>query len=178
MSILGAGDIGRCIGRAAQSFGMRTVGYARTARRSGDGVDEYVTDLGAALRAGDYVVSVLPSTHGTKGMLSGGALAAASRENGGRRPVLINVGRGDVVDDASLLEALEKEYLSAAILDVFGTEPLPKTSPLWDRDDVVVSPHVSGVTRAEDVPEVFLENYRRYINGEELLYGVDWAKGY
>jgi len=172
----GSGDIGSCIGRAAQVFGMRVVGFGKTPRNCKDiqeGIDEYTTDLTAALQQGDYIVSVLPSTRHTRGLLDNHALRSVKKG-----AVFLNVGRGDVVSEKSLISALDEGFLSAAILDVFSTEPLPKTSPLWSRKDVVVSPHVSGVTRAEDVPAVVLENYRRFSQGEELLYKVDWSKGF
>mmetsp|Transcript_18833 Transcript_18833/g.54499 ORF Transcript_18833/g.54499 Transcript_18833/m.54499 type:complete len:353 (+) Transcript_18833:136-1194(+) len=184
LSVLGCGDIGRCVARAGRAMGMRTVGFARTAadKRPGgsnlDAVEEWTSDLNMALREADYVVSVLPSTLETRGLLRGEALAPASRDAGGNCPVFLNVGRGDVIDESSLIVALNKEYISAAILDVFEKEPLPKESPLWGRADVVISPHVSGVTQARDVPELFIKNYRRFISGEKLLYEVDWLKGY
>ena len=174
----GAGDIGLCIGRVAQAFGMKTVGFGKTPRHPKDsklplGLDEYTTDLTHALGQGDYIISVVPSTATTRGLLSGDTLASAKKG-----AVFLNVGRGDIIGEEHLIHALDQGYISAAILDVFSTEPLPKESPLWNRKDVVVSPHVSGVTRAEDVPDIVLENYRRFINGEELLYKVDWSKGY
>ena len=175
----GAGDIGLCIGRAAQAFGMRVVGFGKTPRHPNDrhpndlpGLDDYTTDLAQALEQGDYIVSVLPSTPHTRGLLSGDILASA------KGAVFLNVGRGDIISEEFLVKALDQGYVSAAILDVFATEPLPKESLLWGRKDVVVSPHVSGVTRAEDVPGIVLENYRRFTEGEELLYKVDWSKGY
>jgi phosphoglycerate dehydrogenase-like enzyme len=88
------------------------------------------------------------------------------------------VGRGDVIGEASLIHALDEGYISAAILDVFEKEPLPVDSALWDRSDVAISPHVSGITQAKDVPPVFLENYQRFVNGKDLLFQVDWSKGY
>ena len=192
LSVLGCGDIGRCIAKAAKAFGMKTVGYVRTIPTSSKnddrtiaeetGVDEFTTDLTKALQAGDYIVSVLPSTPETRGLLSTGALKAASNAKGGLCPVFINVGRGDVIDEKSLLEALDKKYISAAILDVFEEEPLPSKSKLWSRSDVIVSPHVSGLTQASDVPKVFLSNYQRYVendcSAEELKFLVDWKKGY
>ncbi|VEU39783.1 unnamed protein product [Pseudo-nitzschia multistriata] len=180
LSVLGCGDIGRCIARAASALGMRTVGFGRIPRAQGDleGVEKYTLDLGEALRAGDYVVSVLPSTPETRGLLGGSALAAAAGASGGKSPVLLNVGRGDVIDEESLLSALESGYISAAILDVFEKEPLPRDSPLWNTPGVVVSPHVSGLTQASDVPGVLLANYQRYVEGNDLLYVVDWDKGY
>lgn len=192
LTILGCGDIGRCIAKAAKAFGMRTIGYVRTIPTSSDsddrtvaeetGVDEYTTNLTKALQSGDYVVSVLPSTPQTRGLLSNDVLEAASTEKGGLCPVFINVGRGDVIDEKSLVEALDKKYISGAILDVFVEEPLPTSSKLWSRSDVIVSPHVSGLTQASDVPKVFLSNYQRYVENDcstlELKFLVDWKKGY
>lgn len=183
LSILGCGDIGRCIAQAARTFGMKVVGFTKTARRcntTGANDNEgivYTTDLSTALQAGDYIVSVLPSTPLTRNMLGGDALACCVHEDK-RSPVLLNVGRGSVIDETFLLEALDKGYLSATILDVFEMEPLPTTSKLWGHPNIVVSPHVSGLTQAKDVPDVFLENFKRYVSGKELLYKVDWSKGY
>jgi phosphoglycerate dehydrogenase-like enzyme len=195
--ILGCGDIGRSIGRVAKVFGMRVIGYVRTlsspddeqrssrtdAAAVGDGkevsdVDEYTTDLTYALQSGDYIVSVLPSTPETRGLLSNDVLSMASKEKGGLSPVFINVGRGDVIDEKSLLKALDEQWISGAILDVFEEEPLPMHSKLWSRSDVIVSPHVSGLTQSSDVPKVFLTNYQRYIDGKDLNFLVDWNKGY
>jgi phosphoglycerate dehydrogenase-like enzyme len=195
--VLGCGDIGRCIGKVAKVFGMRVIGYVRTLSSSddeqrssrtdatavGDGkevsdVDEYTTDLTYALQSGDYIVSVLPSTPETRGLLSNDVLSMASKEKGGLSPVFINVGRGDVIDEKSLLKALDEQWISGAILDVFEEEPLPMHSKLWSRSDVIVSPHVSGLTQSSDVPKVFLTNYQRYIDGKELNFLVDWNRGY
>ena len=186
LSVLGCGDIGRCIAKVAKAFGMKTVGYVRTiptsSKKEETGVDEFTTDLTKALQSGDYIVSVLPSTPETRGLLSNGVLQAASNAKGGLCPVFINVGRGDVIDEKSLLEALDKKYISGAILDVFEEEPLPTKSKLWSRSDVIVSPHVSGLTQASDVPKVFLSNYQRYVENDcstaELKFLVDWKKGY
>lgn len=175
----GCGDIGSCIGRAAQAFGMRVVAYSRSARPSpGPGWNEVSTDLSYALQQGDYVVSVLPSTPETRDLLSGDVLSAAGRAKGGKAPVFLNAGRGDVLTEESLIRALDEKFISGAILDVFPVEPLPSDCPLWARPDVVISPHVGGVTRAEDVPSLFLENYKKYQNGQDLDFVVDWEKGY
>ena len=180
LAVLGCGDIGRCIAKAAGAFGMKTVGYGKTNRTANnvEGVDEYTTNITDALQAADYIVSVLPSTPETRNLLNRSALECASKSNGGKCPVFLNVGRGDVISEADLLHALDEKWVSAAILDVFEVEPIPAESSLWDRSDVVVSPHVSGLTQASDVPKVFLENYQRYIQGSELKYVVDWMKGY
>lgn len=173
--VLGVGDIGLCIARAAKAFGMRVLGYARNARDV-DELDKCVTDLNVALQEADYLVSVLPSTEQTRGMLAGDAFAATVP--GGKRPVFLNLGRGDIIDEESLVNALEKGFISAAILDVFSVEPLPTQSPLWGRPDVTISPHVSGITRADDVPDLFLEQYNLFMQGKPLRFQVDWDKGY
>jgi len=175
LTVLGCGDIGLCIARAAKAFGMRVVGYVRgDVQNRNPVVDVYTNSLPEALREANYIVSVLPSTPSTIGILSGEALQPCHVKS----PVLLNVGRGSVIDETSLLRALELNYISAAILDVFETEPLPTESALWDHPKVVVSPHVSGLTRGVDVPHLFLQNYERYCQNQELLYAVDWSKGY
>ena len=180
LTVLGCGDIGRCIVKAAAGFGMKTVAYGKSPRiaKDIDGLDEYTQDLDKALRTGDYVVSVLPSTKETRGLLSNETLASAAKTNGGKSPVFLNVGRGDVIDESSIISALDREYISAAILDVFETEPLPKESHLWAKPNVIISPHVSGLTQASDVQKLLLANYHRYLEGKELMYAVDWDEGY
>jgi phosphoglycerate dehydrogenase-like enzyme len=181
ISILGCGDIGKCIIKAASAgFKMKTVGYGKTHRKIDDidGLHVYTQDLQEAIQMGDYVVSVLPSTHDTKGLLNGETLSVAAKINGGKSPVFLNVGRGDVINEESIISSLDRGYISAAILDVFETEPLPSTSPLWNKPNVIISPHVSGITQASDVPKIFLDNYERYIAGDDLKYVVDWDKGY
>jgi len=110
--------------------------------------------------------------------LNDNALLTASKINGGKYPVFFNVGRGDVIGEDSLLVALDNQWISAVILDAFQVEPLLEESKLWRRSDVVISPHVSGLTQGKDVPKVFLENYRLFVEGRELKYVVDWDKRY
>jgi phosphoglycerate dehydrogenase-like enzyme len=178
LTVLGCGDIGLCIARAAKAFGMRVVGYARSDNKSDPALDDCVTCLTTALRQADYVVSVLPSTGETRGLLTEEVFSLASKEKGGKSPVFINVGRGDVTDTKTLCTALDKGYLEAAILDVFEQEPLPDDNPLWSHLKVTLSPHVSGLTRGQDVPNLVLDNYDRYINQKPLLYEVDWGNAY
>lgn len=180
LTVLGCGDIGRCIVKAAAGFGMKTIAYGKSPRiaKDIDGLDEYTQDLETALQKGDYIVSVLPSTNETRGLLSNETLAVAAKANGGKCPVFLNVGRGDVIEESSIISAIDKEYISAAILDVFEKEPLPEESPLWIHPNVIVSPHVSGLTQASDVPKLFLANYQRYVKDNDLMYIVDWSKGY
>jgi len=184
LTILGCGDIGMHIARAAQSFRMNVVGYVKSPVNSGSYrktlpyVNEHVTCLQTAIKRADYIVSVLPSTPETQGLLDMQVLSHCSEEQGGKCPVLINVGRGDVISDTTLIEALNQDYLSAAILDVLEQEPLPTDNPLWRHPQITISPHVSGLTRGQDVPGLVLHNYTRYLNGQSLLYVVDWNKTY
>lgn len=183
LTVLGGdGDIGWHIARAARLLGMHVVGYVRSHQCKGPSrenvLDKRTTNLNEALQLADYIVGVLPSTPTTKGLLNGDALHVCAVEYGGMCPVLINVGRGDLIDEPSLLRALDQGYIAGAILDVLPEEPLPSTSLLWDRKDVVVSPHVSAMTRGSDVPQVFLENYDLFSKGKPLKHVVDWEKGY
>jgi phosphoglycerate dehydrogenase-like enzyme len=180
LTVLGCGDIGMCVARAAKAFGMKTVGYGKTnrVRDKVDGIDEFTTNLTNALQVADYIISILPSTPDTRGMLNDDVLQAASRAKAGRCPVFLNVGRGDIISEKSLLNALDQKWISAAILDVFEVEPLPEESLFWKRSDVIISPHVSGLTHGDDVPKVFLSNYNLFVEGKQLNFLVDWDKGY
>merc|ERR1712203_612739 len=82
--------------------------------------------------------------------------------------VFINVGRGDVIDDESLLRALEKGWISRAVLDVFVQEPLPDASPFWSHPKITITPHVSAPTLPNDAAHLFVENLERYVTGESL----------
>lgn len=95
-----------------------------------------------------------------------------------RKAVFINVGRGNVVDETELVEALEKQWLRGAILDVFQKEPLPKESKLWNMRQVRITPHISGPTVAKEFVEVFKSNYELYSESKPLLLTVDWSKEY
>lgn len=124
---------------------MGTIGLTRTARAEEDRkpwVDRYIRmdGLTELLQSSDYVVNVLPSTPGSVGLLSGEVLRSCSAEAGGKRATFVNVGRGDVISEESLLRALREGWISGALLDVFAVEPLPKSSELWDLPGVVVSP--------------------------------------
>ena len=172
LGVLGAGDIGTHVAGVAKAFGMETLGLVRdgTSRPNFDGT---TADVDEILRQSDVVLSALPSTPATRGLLDGARLRACTK-----RPVLINVGRGDLVSAASVVEALDAGWVREACLDVFETEPLPADSPLWARDDVYVTPHVAALSRPDDVARVFAANLDRYFRGESLLYEVDWGKGY
>ena len=176
LCVVGTGSIGRAIADRARPFGMRLVGVKRAVREDDpawDSFDElYETeDLKEALGRADFVALTLPGTPQTEGLLDRETIAAIKPG-----AYFANVGRGRVVVESALVEALEDGHLSGAALDVFEVEPLPEESPLWSMENVVISAHTTDV-----VPELinaaqadlFCENLRRYLAGEGLLNVLD-----
>jgi phosphoglycerate dehydrogenase-like enzyme len=176
LCIVGMGNIGRAVAKRAQPFEVRVVGVKRTIREDDaawDYADELYTtrDLHSALREADYVVVTLPGTPETYRLLDAQAISAIKQG-----AYFANVGRGKVVDEGALIEALRSGHLSGAALDVFEEEPLPEESSLWDLENVIVSPHstdnVPGLTN-ELQTELFCDNLRRYLQGEPLRNELD-----
>jgi phosphoglycerate dehydrogenase-like enzyme len=164
--IIGTGAIGGEVARLAKAMGMRTIG----ARRSGKParhIDEMVTSrrLRYLLRESDFVVIACPLTKETEGLIGAAELAAMTPS-----ATLINVARGRIVDEAALIEALERGTIDGACLDVFTVEPLPETSPLWSMPNVVVTPHNSGVSplNMERAMAIFIDNLARFAAGKPL----------
>lgn len=177
IGILGVGTIGKTVAEKLKLFGATTWGMTRTfSKEKLPFLDEHrtVDGLPDILENCDYVINVLPSTQETVGLLNGNVLEHCK----GRNAVFINVGRGSVIRETDLINALEQKWISAAILDVFEKEPLPKESKLWSLPQVTISPHNSAVTTAQNVAKLFAENYARYVNGEKLISEFDFNKGY
>lgn len=176
LGILGLGDIGKDVARLAKGIGVGEVYGWKRGGESVDYVDETFVEMAPVLEKCDYIVSVLPSTMATRGLLDNGALASCSEKS----PVFINCGRGDLIGESSIVEALDKNWISSAILDVFETEPLPKTSKLWAHPNVTITPHVSGMSHPENIAKLFCSNLRRYLESgnDELEHVMDWSKGY
>jgi phosphoglycerate dehydrogenase-like enzyme len=174
LGIMGTGSIGRAIARTAKRFDIRVTGLSR----SGAKAEEFdnvlpVNQLCEFLQSLDYLVSTLPQTDDTDNLLDAESL--------GKLPphaYFINVGRGNVVDDAALMNALENDRLAGAALDVFDQEPVPTDSPLWDTPNLSVTAHISAISHPLLIVPVFIDNYRRYINQQPLKYVVDFATGY
>jgi phosphoglycerate dehydrogenase-like enzyme len=123
----------------------------------------------------DFLVLIAPLTDDTRHMVNAAVLKQMKKN-----AVLINVGRGAVVDEAALIEALQARRIAGAGLDVFEQEPLPPDSPLWKLDNVIISPHVAGssVTYDDKAAELFAENLQRYLDGRPLLNRVHREHGY
>ena len=169
--VVGLGAIGIEVARIAGALGMRVLGVKRTPTAVPGveevGAPERIAELAA--RADDLVVT-LPLTEATRGLVDAATLRAL-------RPgaVVANVGRGAVIDEAALVEALRDGHLAGACLDVFTQEPLPPESPLWDLDTVILAPHDAARTDHEDADAaaVFADNLRRRVAGEPLRNVVD-----
>jgi phosphoglycerate dehydrogenase-like enzyme len=181
MGVVGYGEIGRECALLAHALGMRIHAVRRKPEQSsGDQIVERVFashDLPQMLAEVDVLLAAAPLTRDTRHLLS-------TREFETMKPsaLVINVGRGPVIDEAALIAALEHKRIAGAALDVFEEEPLPASSPLWDMDNVLISPHCTDRTREPDwldlAMKVFLENFDRYVEGEPLINVVDKKAGY
>jgi len=174
IGLLGVGSIGSHLAQTAKHFGLTVRGYTRASEDCAD-VDTYFhgDSLPAFARGLDYLVSVLPNTLGTRRLVSADLLAALPSH-----AVFVNVGRGSALDESALIRALETKRLAAAILDVFEQEPLPKEHPFWDAPNLLMTFHTSAPSLPADLAKLFIANYRRYLQGEDLLYRVDFERGY
>lgn len=174
--IIGLGQIGRAVATRAAAFGMHVVGSRRSAAPVPGvghviGPDEWRRWLGDA----DYVVIAAPLTRQTRGMFGHQEFASMRRD-----AYLINIARGPIVDEAALIEALRAERIAGAALDVFDEEPLPPDHPFWSLKNVFATPHISWSSPAvrQRTLDLFIDNVRRYVRGEELLNIVDKEAGY
>jgi phosphoglycerate dehydrogenase-like enzyme len=174
IGLLGVGSIGSHLARTAKHFGMRVRGYTRASQDSAD-VDAYYhgDSLPDFARDLDYLVNVLPNTADTRRIVNADLLAALPSH-----AVFVNVGRGSALDESALIEALTKKKLAAAVLDVFEQEPLPQDHPFWDTPNLLMTFHTSAPSLPADLAQLFITNLRRYWNGEELLFRVDFERGY
>ena len=175
--ILGPGAIGSEIGRLLQAFGVRTIGCNYSGNEAAHMNDTIRFDsLLNRLPEADIVISVLPSTAKTKGMLSETHFKAMKKT-----AIFMNLGRGDLVKETVLVDALKNEEIGHAVLDVFEMEPLPADSELWSLSNVTISPHVSSHSGKyiERALEFFTENLEKWQNGNtDLVNLIDAEKGY
>ena len=180
VGILGMGSIGGRVARLCKALDMRVLGMRRSvteAQESPGEADLIVppSDLPLLLRESDFLVLSLPRTRETAGLL-GPAEFSQMKEGA----CLINVGRGGIVDEDALVEAVRSGRLAGAALDVFAQEPLPPESPLWTEPGILMTAHNAANSHRyeERATELFLENLRRYLDGRELLNLFDRRRGY
>jgi len=174
IGLLGVGTIGAALARTGKHFGMIVKGYTRASRDCRD-VDEYFHTGEEARFAADldYVVCIVPNTVATRRLIDREFLAALPA-----RAVIVNPGRGSVIDHDALRAALSGGRLAAAVLDVFETEPLPADDPLWLMPNVFVTSHTAALSLPADIAPLFIDNYRRLVSGQPLKYRVDFTLEY
>jgi glyoxylate/hydroxypyruvate reductase A len=174
VGVIGLGSLGLPVARLLGALGARVLGVRRSGEAIG-GIEDVFSSKSwrALLPRCDALVIAAPRTAETLGMIDADALAALPRG-----AVLINVARGELVDESALLRALESGHLGAAVLDVFTVEPLPTNHPLWSQPAARITPHIAAPSEVEVIADEFAENYRRFVGGRRLLNVVDRARGY
>jgi phosphoglycerate dehydrogenase-like enzyme len=173
MGILGLGSVGQEIAKRGKQFGMRIVGVKRTPERM-KYVDQVFSpqELKKMIPMVDYLVVALPLTAETYHLLREEEVNLVKEG-----AILFNIGRGKTIDEMGLTEVVKSGRIRA-VLDVFEDEPLPPESELWNMEDVIITPHVSGINIPEEICEEFVRNYRRWVKGDPLIGLVDRKKGY
>ncbi|MGF1762574.1 D-2-hydroxyacid dehydrogenase [Aliivibrio kagoshimensis] len=175
MVILGTGSIGSYLANAVRALGIETIGVNRTGIPPMDSpfdVTFHNAELPRALEMADIVVSTLPNTKDTLGLLNKETLSHCEQA------LLFNVGRGEALDVEGLLHAIRNGSVEHAFLDVFITEPISQQSPFWEHPNITVTPHVAAVSFPEQAFEIFAENYQRWQQGFSLINQIDFEKGY
>ena len=177
LAILGAGAIGRNLAQRAAALGMRVRVMRRDPTRPVPGAEAVVAPaaLHELLRWADWVVCALPMTAETRGLIGAAELQAMRSD-----AFLINVGRGESLDEGALVDALRRGAIAGAALDVFSQEPLPAEHPFWSLPNLVLTPHVSGYTPRyfEKMLLLFEDNLERFLGGRPLRNVVDKQLGY
>jgi len=176
--LVGLGRIGSEIAKKAKCFGMRVIATRRNpSAPKPDYVDKLVSPehLEELLADSDFVIIQIPLTKDTEGMFGKKELRGMKRTG-----YLVNASRGSIVKEDELVEALKEGWIAGAALDTFSTEPLPEDSPLWNMQNVIITPHVAGLTPLymERLTHLFCENLRRFMNDEPLINVVDKSRGY
>lgn len=174
IGLLGVGSIGAHLAETAKHFRMNVRGYTRGSETSAE-VDRYYhgDELLTFARGLDYLVSVLPRTAETNTLVNEEFLNALPDH-----AVFVNVGRGNSVDELALVRALNEGKLAAAVLDVFEKEPVPPEHPFWITPNLYMTYHTSAISYPADITELFIENYRLFLEGKPLKYVVDFERGY
>jgi len=179
VGVMGCGVLGSAAAEKLAAIGFQTRGWSRT-RKTIPGVSAYAgSDEFLAFLAGtDILVCLLPLTQQTRGLLGAKLIAAMASDGVLPGRVVINAGRGGLQNEGEILAALDKGALWAASLDVFETEPLAQTSPLWTHPRVVVTPHNAAISRPAPLFEYVLQQVEKFERGEGLDHVVDLQRGY
>ncbi|MEL7115453.1 MAG: glyoxylate/hydroxypyruvate reductase A [Pseudomonadota bacterium] len=174
VAMLGLGELGAACAAALAALNFRVLGWSRR-KKEIPGVACYAGDTGlaAVLSEAEICVLLLPSTAETENLLDAEAFARMPRGT-----VILNPGRGPLIDDGALLDALEGGQVAHATLDVFREEPLPEGHPFWQHPNITVTPHIASETRAETASQVVAANIKRIETGEAPQFLVDRDTGY
>lgn len=178
LGLVGIGGIGGQVAKHASALGMRVIATREQPEKGApEGVQQVFasSQIDDLLKQSDYVVLAVPLTPETQGLMNAARFAKMKPD-----ACIINVGRGPLIDEVALIEVLKNKKIGGAALDVFDKEPLPKDSPLWDLENLFITPHTAGLTdKVWERHYVLLsENLRRYLAGEPLLAVVNKQKGY
>ena len=177
VGVIGLGAIGGEVAKRAAAMGMRVIGVRRTPAPV-EHVEKVYSqeEMGAVFEQSDYIVNLLPSTPATEKMIDRRFFDLMKPTAG-----FINIGRGQTVNEADLVEALQQKKINAMVSDVYEKEPLPEDSPLWEMENVMISPHVCGMSPRymERAMEIIEHNFDAYINGKgKMINAVDLTVGY
>ncbi len=179
VGVVGLGAIGSAVAERAKALGMRVIATRRSMQSPPEYVDVLLPPhrLHDLLRESEYVVLCVPLTPETRGMIGEAELRQMRRD-----AILINIARGQVVDQSALIRTLQEGWIAGAGLDVFDPEPLPPDSPLWTMPNVIITPHVSGVNPhyGTRVGDIFVRNLHAFLAGDtaSMVNVVDKQAGY
>nr|WP_254624603.1 NAD(P)-dependent oxidoreductase [Burkholderia diffusa] len=179
VGIMGVGVLGKACGLLLQRIGFKVAGWARTTPATYDfPMFAGQEGLPAFLERTDILVSLLPNTASTEGLIGRSIFESLSRSGNLEGPFFVNGGRGEVVRQHDLIDALRDGTLAGAVLDVFDSEPLARDSPLWSMPNVLITPHVAADSDPDVVVTQILEDVQRIESGQPLESLVDLARGY
>jgi phosphoglycerate dehydrogenase-like enzyme len=177
VAVIGMGGIGREFTTRAKALGMKVLAVRENPAKGTGGADAVYspTEIDSVLQHADYVLLCTPVTPATTSLINATRLSKMKPD-----AYLINVGRGPLIDEAALLQALQERRIAGAALDVFNEEPLPADSPFWSLDNLLITPHTAAVTERlwERHYKLIVENLNRFLAGQPLLNQVDKKLGY
>ncbi|QLG47011.1 2-hydroxyacid dehydrogenase [Costertonia aggregata] len=174
VGIMGVGELGKTLAKDLVQYGFKTLGWSNSKKRI-NGVNSFVgeAELSLFLEQTAILVCLLPLTNKTKGILNKTLFTLLPKG-----AFVINVARGGHMVDDDLMEMLDKDHLSGAVLDVFHNEPLPTSHLYWQHPKVHITPHIASVSDTASVVPQIVENYERLMSGQPLLNEVSITKGY
>ncbi len=174
LGVAGLGSIGKHLSKTARHFGIRVIGMNRSGKACEYVETVYTHDQSEAFfEQSDYIILTLPDTPETRHFINAEKLSLMKPS-----AVLMNVGRGGIVNEEHLIDALRKGVIAAAVLDVFEQEPLAIDSTLWELPNVYITPHNAATSFPADIAGIFIKNYKRFIRATDLQYVIDFEAGY